>query len=41
MKKMIIALAFFALTVTGALGQSEKVRKRETLKGLPGVLRRH
>jgi hypothetical protein len=37
MKKMVVGLAFFALTVTSALGQSEKVRMRETLRGLPGV----
>jgi hypothetical protein len=37
MKKMIVALGFFALCATTVLGQSEEVRKRETLRGLPGV----
>ena len=37
MKKMIVALACFALCAITVLGQSEEVRKRETLRGLPGV----
>jgi len=37
MKKMIVALACFALSATTVLGQSEEVRKRETVRGLPGV----